>query len=151
MPKHLVGGEEITQYEVIYEECYSIDHILLFEDVDQIGIGCSVASDADLIEILAIDLFDKSIQFEMLAPMRCPGPLKPVAPMMKRLLKKEVEFNEKMRHHHVEEEEEDPPSISSTTSSWPSATKRLSSATRTSASRRSSRPSSARWSRFAKA
>ena len=33
----------------------------------------------------------------------------PVAPTMKRLLKKEVEFNEKMRHHHVEEEEEDPP------------------------------------------
>ena len=60
MPKHLVGGEEITQYEVIYEECYSIDHILLFEDVDQIGIGCSIASDADLIEILAIDLFDKA-------------------------------------------------------------------------------------------
>ena len=143
VPKHLVGGEELTssciqrqhqypQYEVVYDECYSIDHILLFEDVDQIGIGCSIASDADLIEILAIDLFDKANE------------QKPVAPMMKRLLKKEVEFNEKMRHHHVEEEEEDPPSISSTTSSWPSATKRLSSATRTSASRRSSRPSSAR-------
>ena len=75
--------------------------------------GCTFATEADRIEILAVEILDRMSEKEQMPPM------------MKRLLSKELEVNEKMEHHHVEEEEEitpcqeenPPPSISWITSS----------------------------------
>ena len=97
------------QFETIYEECFTMDHIVLFEDVDPIGMGCTFATDADLVEILAINLLDELDEKEK---MHAENPEKVLgcshtrmSPMMKRLLSKEFEVNEKMEHHHVEEED----------------------------------------------
>ena len=104
--------EPSPQFETVYEECIPLDHIELFEDVDHINMGCTFATEADRIEILAVEILDRMNEKEQMPPM------------MKRLLSKEFEVNEKMEHHRVEEEEEitpceeqTPPLISWITSS----------------------------------
>ena len=101
-----VAPEEKMKEEPIFEfvECIALDCIEPFEDVDPITFGCTFATDADLVEILANNLLDELAEKEAQTDMKTPEST--MAPMMQRLLGKELEINEKMKHRHVEEEEE---------------------------------------------
>ena len=103
-----VAPEEKTKEEPIFEfvECITMDCIEPFEDVDPITFGCTFATDADLVEIMANNLLDELAEKEAQTDMKTPESTR-MAPMMQRLLGKELEINEKMKHRHVEEEEEE--------------------------------------------